>query len=113
MPKAEITNCGEDRFASYIYAEYRFIPIKSEDSITLDSNGFSIDLADIPSGVIKSEGYATWKEKVQATGKFLSEDPSKAIRFYITDMDIEDADFSTNECRGSYLELNDKVFLMN
>lgn len=62
-----------------------------------------------PYGVITSKGYPTWEEYASYTRKLVSLNPYKAIRVYVTDMDIEDEDSITGECTLAYLQLNDGV----
>ena len=114
VPKAEISKCGTDKFATYIYGQYRFIPASSSDPIQIGSDEHeSVNVDQKAYGVLESKGFPVWQENVNFNLQLTSLNTSKAIRFYFIDLDIEDADFSDSVCKSSFIGLNDGVSYSN
>ena len=73
---------------------------KANDIINLNEQSY---------GVITSNSYPNWEAKVNYNLQFTSSDSSKAIQFYVIDLDIEDEDFSESKCKNSYIKFDDDV----
>ena len=73
----------------------------------MDANTLEIDVDKYPNGIITSENYPAWEEQTNYTVNLVSSNPNKFIKFYLTDMFIED----NKECDKAYLEFDDKVSL--
>lgn len=97
-------NCTKGVYAQYLYGEYRFIPTKAENTFIMDGDTLNVDVDKYPSGIIKSKNYPVWEELSNYAMKLVSQDPNKAIKFYVTDMFIEE--FS-DKCDTAFLEFSD------
>lgn len=48
-------------------------------------------------GVLTSRKYPTWEANVNCVLKIQSSNPNKALKFYITEIDIDESNFYTDE----------------
>ncbi len=58
-------------------------------------------------GLLYNQNYPKWQPNYDFSRRIISQDKNKAIRFYITDIDIEDP--VKQECSLAFVELNDGV----
>ncbi len=58
-------------------------------------DNLDIDVDINPYGIITSRNYPQWEPDVECERRLVSRNPNKAIKFYVTDIDIEDEKFST------------------
>ena len=94
-PAQKLIACSYQQ-AQYLYLEYRFIPTNSTNTLTLSTSGdFSVDA--FPHGVVTSPGYPEWEELANYQRSLVTLNPYKAIRLYVTDMDIEDPVLDSSE----------------
>lgn len=100
--------CG-NQLAQYTYGEYRYIPIDSKTKFEMSDNS-NIDADNNQYGVITSRNYPKWEQYADFTRKIASRNPNKVIRFYITDIDIEDPTNFDYECQTGFLELTDGLY---
>lgn len=75
----------------------------------MGSDSSTIDADNNPFGLVLSQNYPTWEANSNHARVIRSQNPNKAIRFYITDIDIEDP--SGGRCLKASLDLNDGVSL--
>lgn len=102
-----LTSCS-NQLAQYIYTEYRFIPIDSTVRFVMcdDVSHATINADNYQYGIIKSRSYPTWEENMDMKKEIVSQNPNKAIKFYLTDIDITDEIYQTG-CTTDYIELSD------
>ena len=94
-PNELVAACGNQQ-SQYLYGIYRFLPIASSTKYS-QCDLTDIDVDNNPFGVITSRNYPKWEPNVDCVRRLITRNPSKTIKFYITDIDIEDEQMSTQK----------------
>lgn len=102
-----LAECG-NQIPSYLYGEYRLIPKDSTSKYQV-GDILTLDLDEKLFGVITSKKYPEWEPAVEYTMKLITRDPTKAMRIYVVDLNIEDDTIYNPDCSNTRLQFNDGV----
>lgn len=103
LSNVNITACNK-KTAQYLYGTYRYIPIQSTVNYQM-CDTVSLNADEKQYGLITSKNFPKYQPKTNCTLKIETSNPNKVIKFYITEIDIDEK----GKCSNDYLSLTDGI----